>query len=88
MINPLDRLRGVKEKADATDETRRLYQRFVAKAKDAMGWTDADVSEYSESVKIIMTGSDDAVLDLFPSGLYGTADEARTAAIEYWRTAA
>lgn len=87
MSNPLDRLRGVKEKADATDETRRLYQRFVAKAKDAMGWTDADVAEYSASVKIIMTGSDEDVLSLFPDGLFNSADDARQSAITYWRTA-
>jgi hypothetical protein len=86
--NPLDRLRGVKEKADATDETRRLYQRFVTKAKNIMGWSESDVSEYAASVKTIMTGNDDAVLDLFPAGLYGTAEDARAAAIEYWRTAA
>lgn len=87
MSNPLDRLRGVKEKADATDETRRLYQRFVAKAKDAMGWTDADVAEYSASVKIIMTGSDDEVTELYPAGLFRSADEARQAAVKFWRYA-
>ena len=87
MSNPLDRLRGVKEKADTTDETRRLYQRFVTKAKETMGWTDADVAEYSASVKTIMTGSDDAVLSLFPDGLYSSADEARHAAVKYWMDA-
>ena len=87
MSNPLDRLRGVKEKADTTDETRRLYQRFVTKAKETMGWTDADVAEYAESVKTIMTGSDEDVLSLFPDGLFNSADDARQSAITYWRTA-
>ena len=87
MSNPLDRLRGVKEKADTTDETRRLYQRFVTKAKETMGWTDADVAEYAESVKTIMTGSDEAVLSMFPAGLFNSADDARQSAITFWRTA-
>lgn len=84
MSNPLDRLRGVKEKADTTDETRRLYQRFVTKAKTIMGWSESDVAEYAASVKTIMTGSDEAVLSLFPAGLFNSADDARQAAVTYW----
>ena len=84
MSNPLARLRGVKEKADATDETRRLYQRFVTKAKTIMGWSESDVAEYAASVKTIMTGSDEAVLSLFPASLFNSADDARQAAVTYW----
>lgn len=87
MSNPLDRLRGVKEKADTTDETRRLYQRFVTKAKNIMGWSETDVAEYAELVKTIMTGSDDAVMSLYPSGLFNSADDARQAAVTYWSAA-
>jgi len=84
MSNPLDRLRGVKEQADSADDTRRAYQRFINHARQHLGWTDADVSEYAESIKALMGKDDAAALALFPDGLYKTAEEARQAAVKYW----
>jgi hypothetical protein len=84
MSNPLDRLRGVKEQADSADDTRRAYQRFINHARTVLGWSDSDVSEYADSIKVLMNGSDEQVMDLFPAGLYKNASEARDAAVKYW----
>ena len=84
MSNPLDRLRGVKEQADSADDTRRAYQQFINHARTVLGWSDADVAEYAESIKVLMGNDDAAALALFPDGLYKSAEEARKAAVKYW----
>lgn len=86
MSNPLDRLRNVKQKAESTDEARALYRNFIAYSKRYMGWTDVDESEYVESIKILMGKNDTEALALFPDGVYPSANAAREAAIEYWKS--
>lgn len=88
MSNPLDRLKGVKDKAETADESRRAYQRFRIHARTVLNWSDADIDEYAESIKVLMGENDAAALALFPDGQYQTAEEARKDAVSYWRSAA
>jgi hypothetical protein len=66
------------------DEARRAYQRFINHARQHLGWSDADVAEYADSVKVLMGKDDAATLALFPDGLYKSAEEARQGAVKYW----
>jgi len=83
MNSPLDRLRMVKQQAVSADETRELYSRFIASMR-SQGWTDTDVSEYAASVRILMGKDDEAAMNLFPAGLYLSAEHARSSARECW----
>jgi len=82
MTDPLDRLAIAKAKADA----RGNFDRFVT-GRRAAGWSDSDVAEYRESIRILMGDDDMAALALFPAGTYPTAEQARQAAREYWAAA-
>lgn len=84
MNSPLDRLRNARQQANSADETRELYAKFIAAMRE-QGWTEADVSEYAESIRVLMGKDDHAALSLFPAGLYETADQARSAAIQTWK---
>lgn len=78
----LDSLALAKSKADA----RGNFERFIA-GRRASGWSDSDVAEYRESIRVLMGSDDTAALALFPVGTYQTAEQARQAAREYWATA-
>lgn len=84
MANPLDRIRNLKKSADSDDDSRKAFSSFIASMRNR-GWTDADVSEYTAQVRILMGKDDAATLDLFPAGLYQTAQSARDDAVKYWR---
>jgi hypothetical protein len=81
----LDRLRGIKGKAEEADSSREAYQRFIACMRDYGGWTDAGVSDYAASIKVLMGKDDAAALALFEPGYYPTAEAARASAVECWR---
>ena len=82
--NPLDRIRSLKKSADNDDDSRKAFASFVSRMRN-QGWTDADVSKYTAQVRILMGKDDAATLDLFPAGLYQTAQAARDAAVKFWR---
>lgn len=82
MMSALENLAAAKAKADA----RANFDRFIA-ARRANGWTDSDVAEYRESIRILMGADDAATLALFPPGAYATAEQARHGAREYWASA-
>lgn len=84
MSNPLDRIRNLKKSADSEGDSRKAFASFVSRMRKN-GWTDADVSEYTAQVRILMGKDDAATLDLFPAGLYQTAQAARDDAVKYWR---
>ena len=84
MANPLDRIRNLKNSADIEDDSRKAFASFLSRMRNR-GWTDADVSEYTAQVRILMGKDDAATLDLFPAGLYQTAQAAREDAVKYWR---
>ena len=86
MTSPLDRLRSLKSKADSTSEARDHFRRYIAFAKETLGWSDEDVAEYSESIKVLMGKDDDAALALYPPGAFSSASEAREAAVIYWKS--
>ena len=81
----LARLRAINQTADAQGEARRLYARFVDTLRRHFGMTDDEADGYASAVKILMGKDDDAALNLFPPGLYASADAARQSAIECWR---
>lgn len=85
MANPLDRIRNLKKSADNDDDSRKAFSSFVSRMRNR-GWTDADVAEYTAQVRILMGKDDAATLDLFPSGLYQTAQAARDDAVKYWQS--
>ena len=85
MANPLDRIRNLKKSADSDDDSRKAFSSYIATVR-SRGWTDADVSEYTAQVRILMGKDDAATLDLFPVGLYATAQHARDDAVKYWQS--
>lgn len=78
-MSALENLAAAKAKADA----RGNFERFVA-GRRASGWTEADITEYRESIRILMGDDGAATLSLFPPETYQTAEQARQAAREYW----
>lgn len=86
MNSPLDRLRQATKQANQTDETRELYSRYIASRRE-QGWSDEDVKDYAQSISVLMGQDDAKALELFPSGLYATAADAREGAIQFWRAA-
>ena len=84
MANPLDRLRNLKQSADNDDDSRKAFLGYISAMRNR-GWTDADVSEYTVQVRILMGKDDAETLDLFPAGLYATAQQARDDAVKYWQ---
>ena len=84
----MDRLRTVRKQAESQDEARVLFRRYIAIAREHFAWTDADVAEYSQAIKVLMGKDDAAALDLYPEGVFATAAEARKGAVDFWRAAA
>lgn len=82
-MSALEHLAAAKSKADA----RANFERFIA-GRRADGWTDSDVAEYRESIRVLMGDDDAAALALFPAGTYATAEQARQGAREYWAASA
>ena len=85
--NAIDRLRAIKRTADGSNQARRDYAKFMQFAADVMGWSENDQVEYRQQIGVLMNGSDEQVLALFPEGLYKSAEEARQGAAEYWKRA-
>ena len=78
-MSALENLQAAKSKADA----RANFERFIAN-RSAAGWSDADIAEYRESIRILMGSDDMAALALFPVGTYQSAEQARQGARDYW----
>lgn len=81
-MSALENLAAAKAKADA----RANFERFIA-GRRADGWSESDVAEYRESIRVLMGADDAAALALFPSGSYRTAEQVRQVVREYWATA-
>jgi len=86
MSNPLDRLRQFKNKAEAGSQAGSMFKQFIAHAKENLGWTPEDVEEYRGHISTLMRGTPDEALALYPAGFYANADDARQAAVDFWRT--
>lgn len=86
-MSALDRLKKVKQQANASEDTRALYSRFIVQMRE-QGWSDADVAEYAGNVKTLMGNDDQASLSLFPVGLFESAQAARESASMCWRAVA
>lgn len=81
-MSALENLSAAKARADS----RANFERFIA-GRRAAGWSDSDVAEYRESIRILMGDDDATALAVFPPGTYPMAEHARQAAREYWAMA-
>lgn len=78
-MSALQNLAATKARADS----RTHFENFIA-GRRAAGWTEADVAEYTESIRILMGDDDAAALALFPLRAYQSAEEARQGARSFW----
>jgi hypothetical protein len=78
-MSALENLAATKARADS----RANFENFIA-ARRVAGWTEADIAEYTEAIRVLMGDDDAAALDLFPVGTYQTAEQARQDARAYW----
>lgn len=84
--NPMARLAEVNAKADAEDQDRRNFKRFIDDMREYGQWSEDDVSDYTNSIKVLMGKDDSEALALFHEGAYENAEAARKSAREFWRT--
>lgn len=78
-MSALENLAATKARADSQAN----FENYIA-CRRAAGWSEADIADYTESIRVLM-GDDDAVaLALFPAGTYQTAEQARQGARAYW----
>jgi hypothetical protein len=85
MSGAMAALERLQAKRKQTDNHRANYQATLSKFKQLYEWTDTDCREYSDSVRVIMNGSDDEVMALYPQGVFANADDARQSAREFWQ---
>jgi hypothetical protein len=78
-MSALKNLQAAKSKADA----RANFERFIA-GRRAAGWSDADITDYRTSIRILIGNDDVAALALFPVGTYQNAEQARQDARMHW----
>lgn len=78
-MSALENLAATKARADS----RGNFESFIA-GRRAAGWTEADIAEYTESIRVLMGDDDAAALALFPVGTYQTAEQARQDARAHW----
>ncbi len=83
--NPMARLAEVNAKADAEDQDRRNFKRFIDDMKEYGQWSDVDVADYTNRIKVLMGKDDAAAIELFHEGAYATAEEARQGARTFWK---
>lgn len=80
-MNALENLAATKARADS----RANFENFIA-GRRAGGWSESDITDYTESTRVLMGNDDAAALALFPAGTYQTAEQARQGAREFWTT--
>lgn len=78
-MSALENLAATKARADS----RANFENFIFGRRFA-GWTEVDIAEYTEAIRVLMGDDDAAALDLFPAGTYQTAEQARRDARAYW----
>ena len=78
-MSALENLAATKARADS----RANFENFIAGRRTA-GWIEADIADYTESIRVLMDEDDAAALALFPAGSYQSAEHARQGAREYW----
>lgn len=78
-MSAIANLAATKARADS----RANFERFIA-GRHADGWTEADIAEYTESIRLLMGDDDAAALALFPAGTYRDAEQARAGARAFW----
>lgn len=78
-MNAIQNLAATKARA----ESRANFEDFIV-GRRAAGWSEGDVTDYTESIRVLMGDDDAAALALFPAGTYQSAEQARQGAREYW----
>lgn len=69
--------------AKARVDSRANFENFIV-GRRAAGWSEADIDDYTRSIRTLMGDDDAAALALFPVGTYETAEQARQGAREFW----
>lgn len=82
--NPLDRLMSAKAQADSANQDRLNYQKTIDFFRSVQEFSESEITDYSEKIRVLMGKDDSAALALFPDGLYQTAEQARQGARDYW----
>ena len=80
-MSALENLAATKARVDS----RANFENFIAGCR-VVGWTEADIADYTESIRVLMGNDDTAALALFPAGTYQTAEQARDGARAFWAT--
>lgn len=78
-MNAPESLAATKARADS----RANFESFI-NGRRAAGWSEADIADYRESIRVLMGYDDAAALALFPVGTYQTAEQARQGARDFW----
>ncbi len=78
-MSALENLAATKARADS----RANFESFIA-GRRAAGWSEADIADYTESIRVLMGDDDTAALALFPADTYQSAEQARQGARAYW----
>jgi len=78
-VSALENLAAAKARADSSAN----FDNFITGRRVA-GWTEKDIADYTESIRVLMGDDDAAALALFPAGTYQTAEQARQEARAYW----
>lgn len=78
-MSALENLAATKARADSWAN----FENFIA-GRRAAGWIEADIADYTESIRVLMGEDDAAALALFPVGTYQTAEQARQGGREFW----
>lgn len=86
MTDLFSRIDALRSQASDKEKAREDYAAFVAYMRDEAGWSDEELADYKAKAGVIMGKDDAAVLALFPDGLYRTAEDARMATRNFWRT--
>lgn len=79
------RVAAMRRQSGEQDVARENYARFLAFQRDENGWTQEEYADYKAKISTLMGKDDAAALNLFPPGLYQTADEARQGARTFWQ---
>ena len=85
-MTPMERMEQVRRNTEAAQVARDNYARFLVFQRDVNGWSAEELAEYKARIGVLMGKDDAAALDLFPAGIYQTAEEAREGARTFWQS--
>lgn len=85
-LSMMDKIATMRDRSAEQASARENYAKFLVFQRDENGWTPDEIADYKAKISVLMGKDDAAVLALFPDGLYRTAEDARMATRNFWRT--